>query len=191
MTRPFVTLLALAAVCGCASAPVEQHYTLSAAASASPPLASLPNAAIAVGLARVSEVVDRPQLVTRASENRVRILEQQRWAEPLKSGIPRVVAANLGRLLGTSKASASPQVEAKDATYRVSLDVQRFESRPADGVTMEVAWSVRPASGALRTGRTEVTEAAPGEGYEALVAAHSRALERVSREIAQAILAAP
>jgi uncharacterized lipoprotein YmbA len=185
--RSLAMAVALALVGGCASAPKEQHYTLSATAAGAP-VASLPNAAIAVGLARVNDVVDRPQLVMRASDNRVQILEQQRWAEPLKAGIPRVVAANLGRLLGTPNASAYPKAEAADIAYRVGLDVQRFESRPGDGVTLEIAWSVRGRnSAAAHTGRSALTEPAPGGDYEALVAAHSRALERVSREIAEAI----
>jgi uncharacterized lipoprotein YmbA len=181
------TLTCCALLAACASAPHEQHYTLSATAAAAP-VASMPGIAIAVGAARLNDVVDRPQLVTRASENRVQILEQQRWAEPLKAGIPRVVAANLGRLLGTARASAYPHAEASDVAYRVGLDVQRLESRPGDGVTVDVAWSVRARNAAAaRSGRSVVTEAAQGGDYEALVAAHSRALERVSREIAEAI----
>jgi uncharacterized protein len=184
--RFLMTMVYCALLAGCASAPPEQHYTLSATAGGAP-VASMAGVAIAVALARVNDLVDRPQLVVRASENRVQILEQQRWAEPLKAGIPRVVAANLGRLLGTTRASAYPQAEAGEVTYRVALDVQRFESRPGEGVTVDVAWTVRGRSApAARSGRSLVTEAASGD-YESLVAAHSRALERVSREIAEGI----
>jgi len=176
------------ALVGCASAPVEQHYVLSPVAGAS--RGALPDAAIAVAMARVTEAVDRPQLVVSASENRVRILEQQRWAEPLKSGIPRVVAANLGRLLGTSRVSAYPNALSTDGGFRVSLDVKRFESRPGEGVSVEIDWSVQRGSGAPRAGRSVADEKVAGGDYEALVAAHSRALAAVSGEIAQAILSA-
>jgi uncharacterized lipoprotein YmbA len=188
--HPIASIVILAALAGCASAPKEQYYTLSAATAATP-IASLPDVVVAVGLARVSDVVDRPQLVIRASQNRVQILEQQRWAEPLKAGISRVVAENLGRLLGTARASGYPQAEAKDVTYRVTLDVQEFDSRPGEGVTVEIAWTVHaPGAGVNRNGRSSVTQPTSGPGYEGLVAAHSRALERVSVEIAQAIATA-
>jgi uncharacterized lipoprotein YmbA len=187
--RPTIALLCLLWLSGCASAPQESYYTLSATGQgAGAPIATLPDVSIAVSAASVNEAVDRPQLVTRVSETQVRILEQQRWAEPLRAGIPRVVAADLSRLLGTTKVWAYPQTPASDIAYRVTLDVQRFESRPGEGATIEVAWMVRrlPA-GDAKTGRSVATERAGGAGFDALVAAHSRALDTVSRDIAQAV----
>jgi uncharacterized lipoprotein YmbA len=181
-----IPLAALALAAACASAPTEQDFTLSVEAPAEP-VRSMPGAAIAVGAARVGEMYDRPQLVVRASDNRVRILEQERWAEPLKTGIARVVAADLGRLLGTPHTTAYPHGEASSTGYRVALDVQRFDAEPGKGVDVDVAWRVtRLPEGTIQQGRTNTSEAAGGE-YEAIVAAHSRALATVSRDIAQAI----
>lgn len=183
---PLAFALLLAA---CATSPAVEHdFTLSAEAPAQAAHAT-PGVTIAVGAARVPEMYDRPQLVVRASDNRVRILEQERWAEPLKSAIPRVVAADLGRLLGTSRTTAYPAAEARDTGYRVALDVQRFDATPGQGADVDIAWRVhRLPDGPVRDGRTTAHEAASGE-YEALVAAQSRALATVSREIAQAIAA--
>src|SRR3954469_20399264 len=178
--------LAFALLAGCASAPVEQNYTLSAEAGGQV-LRALPDISIAVGAARLPEMYDRPQLLVRESGNRVQLLEQQRWAEPLKSGIARVVAADLGRLLGTAHTTSYPAAESKDTGYRVALDVQRFDATRGKGADVEIAWRVRRLpEGPLREGRTTANEAAGGE-YEALVAAQSRALATVSRDIAQAI----
>ncbi len=185
-----LTVLGLAALSGCASAPPESYYTLSTGGQAAgAPLASLPNVGIAVSAATVADAVDRAQIVTRVSETRVRILEQQRWAEPLRTAVPRVIAADLARLLGTTKVWAHPQTPASDAGYRVALDVSRFESRPGDGVTIEIGWVIRrlPA-GEERSGRSTVSEKVASADYDALVAAHSRALDAVSREIAQAVV---
>jgi len=180
-------LAALCVLAACATAsPQESDYTLSVEAPAQP-LRAMPDVSIAVGAARIGEMYDRPQLVVRASGNRVNILEQQRWAEPLKAGIARVVAADLGRLLGTSHTTAYPRVEASGTGFRVALDVQRFDATPGTGVDLDVAWRVtRLPQGTVQEGRTTTSEAASGE-YEALVAAHSRALASVSRDIAQAI----
>jgi len=182
----FLPLAALVVLAGCASAPAEHDFTLSAEAPAEA-LRSMPDVSIAVGAARVSEMYDRPQLVVRESGNRVQILEQQRWAEPLKSGIAHVVAANLGRLLGTQHTTAYPHGEAANTGYRVALDVQRLDATPGKGVEVDVAWRVtRLPQGATKEGRTTTSEAA-GSEYEAVVAADSRALATVSRDIAQAI----
>jgi uncharacterized lipoprotein YmbA len=179
----------LAAICmlaACATAPQEHEFVLSVEAPAQP-VHSMPEVSIAVGAARVGETYDRPQLVIRASDNRVHILEQQRWAEPLKSGIARVVAADLGRLLGTSHTTAYPRAEASGTGYRVALDVQRFDATPGSGVEVDVAWRVtRVPSGGAEEGRTTTSERA-GDEYEALVAAQSRALATVSGDVAQAI----
>jgi uncharacterized lipoprotein YmbA len=68
--------------------------------------------------------------------------------------------------------------------------VQRFDSTPGEGAAIDVAWTIRRVEGsAVTSGRSSVMERAAGPGYEALVAAHSRALGLVSREIAQALAA--
>jgi uncharacterized lipoprotein YmbA len=65
-----------------------------------------------------------------------------------------------------------------------------FDSAPGVAAGLDAVWTVRGASGgAVRSGRTTVREAAQEEGYAALAAAHSRALGRMSGDIADAIRA--
>jgi hypothetical protein len=183
-----LALAGLVAACASVSSPPEQDYTLSVEAPVQP-LHAVPSASIAVGAARVPDLYDKPQLVVRASENRVRVLEQHRWAEPLRAGIARVVAADLGRLLGTVHTTSYPRAEARDTGYRVALDVQRFDATVGQGADVDIAWHIHKLpDGPLRDGRTTTHEPASGD-YEALVAAQSRALAAVSRDIAQAIAA--
>jgi uncharacterized lipoprotein YmbA len=75
--------------------------------------------------------------------------------------------------------------------YRVTLDVQRFDSVQNQSVLVDAVWAVRKtAGGDTRSGRTVAREAVRGEGFDALAAAHSRALATVSADIAAAIRAA-
>ena len=172
---------------GCASSPPSQFYTLSATAAPQLAPAARTEYRIVVGPATVPDAVDRPQLVVRMSENRVALVEQARWAEPLSSAIPAVIAEDLGRLLSSSGVVAYPQGSA-DFDYQVLIEVLRFDSVLNEGATLEVAWTLRPTNGGEPAfGRTLVRERADGAGYEALVAAHSRALRAVSAEIAQTI----
>jgi uncharacterized lipoprotein YmbA len=186
-----IALTMSAGLVACASAPMENYYTLAALVperqAAGPALSDASVTVIATGLV---ETVDRPQLVLRVSETRVQILEQQRWAEPLKAAIPRVVAANLARELGSARVTSQSRAPPGDGAYRVALDVQRFDSTPGEGAAIDVAWSIRRREGNAETrGRSSVKESAAGPGYDALVAAHSRALAAVSGEIAQALVA--
>lgn len=172
-----------AGLAACGSSPESRFYTLDAAATAS---GETRDVSVVVAQAAIPAVVDRPQIVVRTGDSRVAMGEFQRWASPLKDEIPRVVALNLARLLGSPRvASAVDAIPSPD--YRVLLDVQRFESVPGESATVEVLWTVRGRSGAARTGRTLAREATPGKDFDALAAAHSRALAAVSRDIAAAI----
>ena len=175
---------------GCSRSPRVSFYTLAPVATLETPASGRAVPAVAVGPVTLPEMVDRPQLVVRVGANRVEILESHRWAEPLKSEIPRLVARNLGRMLGSDRVSTYVQHAGAGAEYRVLLDIVRFEPVPGDSVTVETIWSVRRAAGgAARTGRTLAREKVEGPGYDALVAGCSRALAVVSGDLAKAIRA--
>jgi uncharacterized lipoprotein YmbA len=175
---------------GCSRSPRVTFYTLEPAAQVETVAAAMAAPAIAVGPVTLPELVDRPQLVVRVAANRVEVLETHRWAEPLKSEIPRLIAENLGRLLGSSRVSSYLQHSGADADFRVLVDFKRFESSPGDAVIVEAVWSLRRATGGiLKTGYTLVREPVGAEGYDPLVAAYGRALIAVSRDLARDIRA--
>jgi len=194
MMRSFV--IGTAALClalvttGCSRSPRVTFYTLAPGIKGEAPVPERSTPAVAVGPVTLPEVVDRPQLVVRVAANQVAILESHRWAEPLKSEIPRLIAQNLGRQLGSSRVSFYQQHSGAGADYRVLLDIVRLESVPGEAVTIESAWTIRrTAGGTPRTGRSVVREKVEGAGYDALVLACSRALVSVSAELAKAIRA--
>ena len=93
------------------------------------------------------------------------------------------------RLLGARQVSVYPQSAGDQAEYRVLVDVQQFESTLGSRIAIDALWTVRHSSqdgSSSKTGRSSVEEPA-GANYEALAAAHSRALVRISRDIADAI----
>ena len=170
---------------GCASTPVSRFYNLSAAPT--PAAATSSNLSVAVGLVSVPAAVDRPQIVVSTGPNQVRLDEFNRWASPLQDNISRVVAENLVAMLGTSRVT---QTLNADADYRAAIEVQRFESAPGEAATLDAVWAVRHVKdGKSETGRTTVREPALEKGYAALAAAHSRAVARLSRDIADAVRA--
>ena len=59
---------------------------------------------------------------------------------------------------------------------------------PGESATLDAAWTVRrPQDDKSRSGRTTVREPVPRQGYDALAAAHSRAIARLSQDIADAV----
>lgn len=180
-----VLLFTLAAFgAACASTP-SKFYTLSPTAE---PGGATAGYSVAIGPVSVPAMVDRPQMVVNMGPNQVGIDEFNRWAAPLKIDMARVVAENLGKILGTPMVSVFPQSTAAGASYRVLIDVLRFDSAPGKSATLDAVWKVRGAKEkASRAGRTTVSEPAADGSIAALVAAHSRALGRLSGEVAEAI----
>jgi uncharacterized lipoprotein YmbA len=143
---------------------------------------------ILVGPVTLPEMLDRPQLVTRATDTRVNVLEMQRWAAPLKSEVPRVLAANLNQLIPEAAVTVEPQPSTGRPLWRVTAEIQRFDATPGSDVTIEALWSIQPGAGTEpKIGYSVLREPVSGPGYDALVAAHAAAINALSREIAGVI----
>ena len=178
-----------AVVAGCATSPPSHFYTLSH--TATPPAASTEtwsNLSVVVGPVSIPAIVDQPQIVVSTGPNQVSLDEFNRWASPLQNNIARVVAENLVALLGTPRVSLFQQSLNADAEYRVAIEVQSFESAPGEAATLNAVWIVRRSrDGKAETGRTNIREPANDKGFDALAAAHSRALARLSADVAVVI----
>jgi len=180
-----IALAAVVAV-GCSTAP-SKFYSLSStsAADGTPPTA----VAVMVGPVTIPASVDQPEFVVQVAANRVQVDEFNRWVAPLGDAIARAVAGDLVVLLGTPDV-ASNQLANFVPDYRVTIDVQRFESVPGNAATLEAVWTVRKTvGGEIRSGRTVAREPVQGQSYDALAAAHSQALAQMSADIAVAIRA--
>ena len=178
------TLAALAAAC--TSAP-SRFYTLSATATPSTAASKL---SVAVGPVSVPAAVDRPQIVVSTSANQVTVDDFNRWAAPLQDNLARVVAENLVALLGSPRVTLFPQTLNADVDYRVQIEIRNFESAPGKSASLDAVWTVRRTKdGKTETGRTGAREKVDGDGYEALAAAHSRGVARLSQDIADVVRA--
>jgi uncharacterized lipoprotein YmbA len=177
--------LAIAGLSGCGTSTPSRFYTLELTArSESVPATDI---SVAVGPVTLPASVDRPQFLIQAGPNRVTIDEYDRWAAPLDDSISRVVAGDLAILLGTQRVFQSSSASFNPA-FRVTIDVQRFESAPSQYALIEALWTVRRmADGQINTGHTLAREPVQGKDFDLLAAAHSRALEQLSRDIAAAI----
>jgi uncharacterized lipoprotein YmbA len=185
MSKHISLLLTLAVfAAGCASPPARL-YTLNATAKAdgSPALPC----SILVGAVIVPALVDHPQFTVQVSPNRVEQDEFNRWAVPLNENIARVVADNLAVLLGATDVATALRVDFKP-TFQVTIDLERFDSVPGERIELEARWAVRKLpNGAPFSGHTLVREPVRGREYELLAAAHSRALAKLSSDIAAQI----
>lgn len=187
-TAPLAALCAIAALAaGCSSTPPSSFYALShTTAPAAPP--GPVALAVVVGPVSIPAMVDQPQMVVSTGPNQIAIDEFHRWAAPLASDISRVVSENLVTMLATPRVSQFQQALNAPFDYRVAIEVQAFVSEPGEAASLNAVWVVRRSKdGKTVTGRTALREPASDKGYDALVAAHSRALARMSQDIADAV----
>ena len=103
-------------------------------------------AAVMVGPVSVPAAVDRPEFVVQTAPNRVDVDEFNRWDAPLNDAIAQAVAGDLVKLLGTPDVASAPMANFAPA-YRVTIDVQRFESVPGHSVLVEAVWTVHRTAG--------------------------------------------
>jgi uncharacterized lipoprotein YmbA len=192
--------LAAALLAGCASSlPAERFYSLTAGAVPSAARAADGGAApaqaplyIELQAVTVPQQVSRNQLVVTRGAGRVELLEQERWAAPLASEIGQALSLGVTSELGAIDVFRTPTPE-QATVYRVSTNVQRFESVPGQYALVDAVWSVRKI-GSNSGGSKVITcrsmaEEKVAPGYDALVAGHRRAVARIAADISQAIRA--
>ncbi|KAB0631234.1 hypothetical protein WT67_32120 [Burkholderia stagnalis] len=173
----------------CASPPAR-FYTLASADAAASTRATPANPPflIEVPAVGVPEQVAKNQLVVQKNGAQVDVLELERWASPPADEIRRALSDDLAARLGTIDV-ANAAHPAGVPVYRVSVDVQRFESWQAKHAAIDAVWSVRAVgTQAVMTCRTSVAEPV-GSGYDALVAGHRRALGELAERIAAGVRA--
>jgi hypothetical protein len=129
--------------------------------------------------------LDRPQIVVRLGENEVALAETDRWAEPLRDNLARTLEENLSSLLPEATIVHHPWYEAPDVA--VGLDLRRFEAVATGAVVLDATWWITRDGDLVERRATTIEEAAAADGRAASVAAQSRALAELSREVAAGV----
>ncbi len=182
----FVVLLLLA---GC-STPPSHFYVLTPLETTPPHNPATPSQiGLLVGPVTLPEYLLRPQIALRNGNNEIRFQEFHRWAEPLHGNFSRVLTENLSRLLNSSRVIRYPGYRTGDLPYQVVVDVTQLDAGAGRSVKLVARWRIlqRRDHRPLHTGESRIVEPIEGATPMAVVAAQSRALAQLSREIAEAI----
>ena len=192
--RATITVLAALAL-ACAKTPPPEFFTLRSASgdAAGAPVASRPDLGVVVGPLTFPRYLDRPEIVSRDGSNRLEVADAHRWGGSLRDDVLRVVADDLGRLLGTARVAVYPDEPRFAGGYRVLLDVAEFERVTPDKVSLRARVTIAslPDGKALVLEDAAVEQPVASVSYEDLVAAESAALGSVSRRIAERLAELP
>ena len=176
---------------GCASSPPSSFYQLSPfqkSDSITSDASRKQDLIIAIGPVRIPDYLDRPQIVTRTGENELTLSEFHRWAGSLESDVVRVLAENLSELLAGDHFHIvrwTPYQESQlSASYGVEVLMERFEGTRGESVLLKAHWAISAhGKNVLLRRESLINEQVQGDSYDAVVAAMSRALERLSQDI--------
>jgi hypothetical protein len=208
--RPYIGLALGAAVLlplamgACSTTPPTRFYVLNAIADQA---ATVPGKGPAIGIGPITlpQYLNRPEIVTRISGNQLAVAEFDQWGGDLNDNLARTLAANLSSLLQTDRVFLFPWKDEAQVDYQVTIDVANFEQDVDGSSVLTAYWSiVDPRSSKTKlirrsSYRDTSNIAAPGTAenigdqgsgarpYGAVVAAMSRNIETLSRDIANAI----
>ncbi|MGB5179067.1 MAG: PqiC family protein [Gammaproteobacteria bacterium] len=185
----FLVGLCLALLTGCGTTKPSRYYLLTPVAEDTAGVASIPAPALGIGPVDFPAYLDRTEIVIRNRGNELNYAGADRWAEPLKSAFSRTLAENLSIMLPTDRTVIHPWPRSTMIDYQVMVNVTRFDADAGGTVMLTAAWElIRSSDGTLmKANKASYTEAAGSSNYAAVVAAQSRAVERLSLDIAAAI----
>ena len=167
---------------GCTSAPVR-YYTLT------PPLdKTLPALetalAIDVRVVNTPPQLNRSELMVRTGSTEVTLLENERWASPVKDEIKDALRLELQRRLGRMTVSG-PTV----TRLTLDLDVQHLEAELGRYALLEASWSAtlsgtgRRSNGVRATTCTFQADEKIDTGYAGLVEGYQREIAGLAEAI--------
>lgn len=194
LVAPWLATLTIAAsigLAGCASrSPTVQLHRL----PSEPPAAAAADraATTATGVwqlmqpVKLPQYLDRDALLVPQGATGLQPLATERWAEPLRDAVPRLLLSDLTRLRGSAPTAAAPLPAGLQVTRQLRVELQAFEATPdRRGVTLQARWSLADPSGAALPALHPFTVTVPSNGTDAdaLVAAHRLALWRLAERI--------
>lgn len=171
---------------GCGTSKPVRYYALTAVNAQSDGAPPVARASVGITKVALPAYLDRPQIVTGGQGNRLILLDDDRWAEPLTEGCARVLAADLAALLPGHLVRHHGWLDKTQLDYVVTVGIERFERVSGGTVKLVADWSVerRGAQQPARTLRREYVQATDGPSTDALAHAMSAALSGLAGDIA-------
>ncbi len=192
----FGLVLLQLALGGCGRSVSSRFYTLSPVpvqpvgpASAIGDTGSTTLITIGIMPVEIPDYLDRPQIVTRNSENGLLLAEYDRWGGDLRTDIARVLAETLSAQLPPESVTILTGRRSTPADYNIAVQVKRFEPVPGSNIWLYAQWAITEKQGqpVLIRRHSDLHEPVAGQGYPETVDAMSRAVDRLGMEMATAL----
>jgi uncharacterized lipoprotein YmbA len=189
--RPAIALgVPLVLVAGCLTLgprPDRTRYYVLETEGSSPDPTRPAMPVLGVGPVRLPAYLDRREIVTRAGPARLEVARVDLWAAPLDVLFASVLAEDLRAAVPAREVLGWPWSVGASPEWSVSVDVLRFDGEPDGTALLEARWIVRRGGTLANQGVTIARERGAAREIAATVAALSKAIGALARDIAAAV----
>ncbi len=185
LLRAAAAVLLIATLVACGTTPPSRYYMLGADARGWPDVDGL---TVGVGPISIPDYLKGRGMVLGREEHRLQVSEFDRWAEPLESGITRVMILNLASLLDTRQLSHFPWRSDAIPEYGVRLGVVQLTARTDDAILV-ASWTIlRPRTGeVVEQSLSRHTLPLESDQPELVAEVYSALLLKLSEDVARVI----
>jgi len=184
-TLPLTVLASLAVFCGCARTRPYTYYTLLPVETEMPQAKAIGAKTIGVRVQRLPEYLQRPQIVRRTKDGQLLMDEYTRWAEPVESGVRRILTHQL-------RAVTPPETRVEnirstlgyDPDLLIVVNIDEFIATDDGEAVASATWSVLWNGKEIDSDRGEFRERLAGEQATEMVAGYNQLI----RQLAEAIV---
>ncbi len=181
----FVLGLFLLVCAGCARSAPTHFYLLQPLSGQEAQVRTPDRYVFGIGPVEIADYLKRQQIGNRIGQNEILFSDFNSWAEPLDRCVIRVLSENLSVLLNTAHVQTYPWLPSLPVDYQVRMRIVRFDGATNEEAALVAYWSIYGRGEAMLADRKSViSEKIDAGGFDGLVQAQNRALEKLSREIA-------
>jgi uncharacterized protein len=191
MNKLLVSVLWVFLLAGCANTPNVQFYVLeSLTLPASPTVSGTKQRTIGIGPVSLPALLERKQIVTRLSDNTVKIAEFEHWASPLQDSLMQVLTHNLSGLQPHHIVRTYPWSVHGTVALQVIVDIIRFDTTPGKSANLEANWTIKNEAShdILKSGRSVIKHPLADTSYPGTIRALSKVLGQFSQELSSDLL---
>jgi uncharacterized protein len=148
------------------------------------------NFSLGLGPIELPGYLDRQQIATRTSTNRLSYSEMDRWAAPLADSFSRVLGQNIAHLLNPARVIQFPWQHSDAPDFQVKIEVLQFEANSDQQAWLTARWTVLDRTKKILISQTsQLNRRAGSLASEDFVKALSETLGDLSREIVKSLKA--
>lgn len=184
-----VLIAGLMAGCTRATKPV-QFYRLTAEtgiSTATPLPTTAKSPLIGLGMIRLPDYLNRPQIVVAIADNQYQLSEEHRWAERLDQNIALALYKALPSQLGTDRLVRYPWAQRLSVDYQVDIDILEFNVDAQGQSRLTAQWTIKRPGQASIDKRSTYQAPASTTDYPVMVKAQSLCLSQLGAEIAHSL----